>query len=178
MAINWVRFIKRDRGTLLFVGIFFLIAAIVLLFLYFDKVKIKSKDDIAYISGPFEKYSWVSYGGRNGSSLTFKLQNYNNVFKIKADFFSILRRDEFKKIPYGDTLTVGIPKSFMKVLNTQKTPFFVYSIASNRLTYLDLNKVIAKHNSILFIYGAGLFMILGYIFIYFGRKANLKTSIL
>jgi hypothetical protein len=114
-------------------------------------------------------------GGRNGSSLTFKLQNYNNRFKIKADFFSILQKDKFKSIPKGDTLVIGIPNGFTKYLNSLKEPFFVYSIASNDQTYLDLKETIDKHNSHLFLYMAGLFSLAGYAFIHYGQRAKIKT---
>jgi hypothetical protein len=36
---------------------------------------------------------------------------------------------------------------------------------------------IAKHNSALFLFAAGLVAIDGYAFIYFGRRAKVKTSI-
>ena len=177
MTINWDKFVRRDRGSLLFGGILSLASAFAMLFLYFDKEKINSNGDITFISGPFKEYSWVDLGGRNGSSLTLTLQNYSNRFKIKADFFSILQKERFKAISYGDTLTVGIPNSYVKFLNTAKEPFFIYSISSNDLTYLDLKNAITKHNSPLFLFAAGLFGIGGYVFIYFGRKAKVKTPI-
>jgi hypothetical protein len=152
MAINWDKFVRRDRGSLLFAGILSLASAVAMLFLYFDKEKIRSKEDITFISGPFEEYNWADLGGRNGSSLTFTLQNYSNRFKIKADFFPILQTDKFKAIPYGATLTIGIPNGFAKYLNTPKEPFFVYSIASNNFTYLDLKDAIAKQNSPLLLF--------------------------
>jgi hypothetical protein len=175
---NWEKLgFRRDRGSLMWAGILCLASAVAMLFLYFDKEKIKSKKDITFISGPFEKYNWVDLGGRNGSSLTFKLQNYSNRFKIKAEFFSILQTDKFKTIPNGDTLTIGIPNGFAKYLNTPKQPFFVYSIASNDLTYLDLKDAIAKHNSPLFLLATGLFVTGGCTFIYYGRRAKVKTPI-
>ena len=179
MRINWEKLgFRRDRGSLIWAGILCLASAVVMLFFYFDKEKIKSKKDITFISGPLQEYKWVDLGGRNGSSLTFTLQNYSNRFKIKADFFPILQTNEFKAISFGDTLTIGIPNGFAKYLNTPRQPFFVYSITSNDFNYLDLNAAIAKHNSLLFLFMAGLFAIGGYTFIYFGRKAKVKTSIL
>ena len=177
MAINWDSFVKRDRGSLLFAGISSFIVVFAILFLYFYKEKIKNKEDITFITGPFEEYIWVNLGGRNGSSLTFKLQNYRNRFKIKADFFSILEKEQFKKISNGDTLTIGIPNAFAKYLNTSKDPFFVYSIASGNCIYLSLNEAIAKHNSPLFLFAALVFALCGCIFIYFGRRAKVKTPI-
>ncbi len=177
MTINWDKFVRRDRDTLLFAGVLSLASALAMLFLYFDKVRMKSNDDITLISGTFNEYNWVDLGGRSGSSLTFTLQNYSNRFKVKADFFPILQKEKFTAIPYGDTLTVGIPNSYVKFLNTPKEPFFVYSIASKNLTYLDLKNAITKYNSPLFLFAAGLFGIGGYFFIYFGRRAKVKTPI-
>jgi hypothetical protein len=177
MAINWDKFVRRDSGSLLSAGVLSLAAAIIMLFFYFGKEKIKGKEDITFIRGPFEQYSWINLGGGNGSSLTFTLQNYSNRFKIKADFFPILQIDKFKAIPYGNTLTIGIPKGFAKRLNTAKEPFFIYSIASSNFTYLDLNRTIAKHNSPVLLFATGLFAICGYTFIYFGRRAKVKTPI-
>ena len=178
MRINWEKLgFRRDRGSLIWAGILSLVSAAAMLYLYFDKEKINSKDDITFISGPFKQYSWRDLGGRNGSSLTFMLQNYSNHFKIKADFFSVLQADKFKAISHGDTLTIGIPNNYTKYLNTSKQPFFVYSITSNGLSYLDLNDTIAKHNSHLFLCMAGLFSIGGYAFIHYGQKAKVKTHI-
>jgi hypothetical protein len=161
----------------MFSGIACFSVAIGMLFLYFDKPNIKTQEDIAFIRGPFEEYKWTDLGGRGGSSLTFKLQNYNNWFKIKADFFPILETSKFKTISNGDTLTIGIPNDFVKYLNKPKHPFFVYSIASNSTSYLDLKDAIEKHNSPLFLFCSGLFAVGGYIFIYFGRRAKKKTPI-
>jgi hypothetical protein len=177
MKINWDRLgFQRDRRSLIWTGILFLGSGVSMLFLYFDKEKINSNKDITFISGPFKGYKWIDLGS-HGSSLTFTLQNYSNRFKIKADFFSILKKDKFKSIPYGTTLTIGIPFSFEKYLNKPKDPFFVYSVVSKNFTYLDLNKSINKHNSPLFLFMTGLFAIAGCTFIYFGQRAKVKTSL-
>ena len=177
MTIRWDKFVRPDRGKLLFAGILIFASAAAMLFFYFSKETIKSKGDITYINGPFEQFSWINSGKRSGSSLTFQLQNYSNKFKIKADFFTILQKDKFRMIPYGDTLTIGIPNRFVKYLNKPRERFFVYSISSKDFIYLDLNKVISKHNSQLLLFAAGLFLIGGCVLIYFGRKVKQKTSI-
>ena len=177
MAIKWDKFVRRDRGSLLFGGILSLVTAFVLLFIHFYKENINSKDDITLISGQFNEYSWVDLGKRNGSSLTFTLKNYSNRFKIQADFLSILKKDKFKSISYGETLIIGIPNSYVKFLNTEKKPLLVYSIASNNLTYLDLKNTIEKHNSPLILLFSGLIGVGGLIFIYFGKRAKVKTPI-
>lgn len=174
MAINWDRYIKRERGSLLFGGIMCLVVAALGLLAYFTRVPLNTKNDLVFISGPFEEYRWVDLGERGGSSTTLTLQNYDNRFKIKVDFYPILNKDKFLAIPRGDTLTIGIPKSFTKYLNTNKNPFFVYSIASKNCTYLKLEDAIAKHNSPFLLFAAGVFAVCGYAFIYFGRRAKLK----
>jgi hypothetical protein len=154
----------------------FFIASVALFYLYFGREPIRGRDDITFIKGPFKKYSWIDYGV-HGASLTFKLQNYSNRFKIKADFFSILHKDKFKSIPYGDTLTIGIPNSFVKHLNKPKQLFFIYSIASNDFNYLDLKETIKIHNTPGLLVGAVVFVILGYYFIHLGRRAKAKTPL-
>jgi hypothetical protein len=67
MGINWEKLgFRRDRGTLIRAGIFFLASAVAVLFFYFNKEDIKGKDDLTFISGPFAEYSWIDHGGRNG----------------------------------------------------------------------------------------------------------------
>jgi hypothetical protein len=75
-------------------------------FLYFDKERIESKSNIAFINGPFDEYSWVDLGGPNGSSLIFKLQNYSNQFKIAANLFSILLRKYVLRYPQEGSFSI------------------------------------------------------------------------
>ena len=172
MAISWDMFIRRDKSSLLSAGIISLAVAVVFLFMYFDKEKIKSSSDITLVSGPFDEYNWINFGLRNGSSLIFKLRNYSNKFKVKADFFSILKKDKFKAIHYGDTLTVGIPNHLTKDLDKPNESLFVYSISSRTVDYLNFGDAIKKHNSPLLLFTAGAFVIAGYVFIHLARKAK------
>lgn len=172
MSIDWDRFIRRDRRTLMFAGIISLAASFALLFIYLNREKVKSKNDITFVSGPFDEYSWTGSGGRNGSSLTFRLQNYSNDFTVKADFFSILKSNAFKTISHGDTLTIGISNNSAKYLGSPKDKFLVYSISSAAVNYLDLDKAIAKHNSKLFLVWVALLFLCGCALIYFGFKAK------
>jgi hypothetical protein len=178
MAINWNKyfFVRRDRGTWMKAGIFAFAASLVLFYLHFSKEQIKSKDDITFITGPFKEYTWTDYGMR-GASLTFKLQNYTNRFKIKADFFYFLPKDKLKSISYGDTLTVGIPNTFVKFLNKPKQLFFVYSIASGNVTYLDLRNTIEAHNTLGPLVAAIVFVLFGFYSIHLSRKAKPKTPV-
>jgi hypothetical protein len=122
-----------------------------------------------------KEYSWIDYG-MDGASLTFKLQNYNNRFKIDANFFSILQKDKFKSIPYGDTLTVGVTKRLFRYLNTSKQPFFVYSIASKDFTYLDLKETTKVNSTLGPLIAAILFVILGLYTMHLARRAKEETQ--
>jgi hypothetical protein len=163
------------KRRLIFPGMFFIVASVVVFYLHFDREKINSKADIAIIRGPFEEYSWISHGVRGGSSFTFKLRNYSNRFKIKADFFPMMQTDKFTGLSYGEPLSIGISKSSLKYLNTAKEPFFVYSIASSGAIYLDLNKAIEKHNSPVFLFAGALFAFTGCALIYMSGRAKAKT---
>jgi hypothetical protein len=174
MKINWDRWVKRDRGTLLFCGYAFLASAILFVYLDCTKVKVKSKEDLVFINGPFQNYSWIKY--TKGSLLTFKLQNFNARFQIAADFYGILKREEFKNIPYGQNITTAIPKEDEHFLNSNNQ-LLAFSVASGKDTFLSLDDTIRKHNDYTFVIGVGLFILLGFIFIYFGYKSKIKTSI-
>jgi hypothetical protein len=176
MAINWNNYfsVRRDRGSWLTAGIIAFAGSLVLFYLYFSREQITSKGDITFITGPFKEYSWIDYG-KDGASLTFTLQNYTNRFKIKADFFYFLPKGKLKTISYGDTLTVGIPNTFVKFLNKPKQLFFVYSIASGNVTYLDLRDTIEAQNSLGPLIAAIVFVLLGFYSIHISRKAKPKT---
>ena len=176
MAVDWSKWILGDRERLLPAGVMSLLVAPVLLFLHINREKIRTEDDFHFISGPFAEYRWTSYGGKGGSNLTFRLQNYSNRFQIKADFYSILRQQEFKAIPYDEVITVGILKTSSHDLNTLVSPIPVYSVTSGSFTYLDPDAAISKHNSSFMFYAAGFFLILGCTFIYLGWKAKVKSS--
>ena len=170
MRINWARWFKTDRSHLLRGGLILLFAAIIWLYLYIDKPRIKSKEDLIFVSGPFEDYTWVSMGGGKGSSLTFKMQNFPFRFKIKADFFPILRTNAFRQIKYGEILTVGIPKGDTTFLQYGKTPFFVYAISSSGHTYINTVDAIKKHNSPVLLYASFGFGVAGLLALYYARK--------
>jgi hypothetical protein len=178
MAINWKKFffVRRDSGSLIRAGIICFIGAVGLLYFYLTRETIRGSDNVTFIKGPFNKYSWIDYG-MDGASLTFELQNYSNRFKIDANFFSILQKNRFKSIPSGDTLTIGIPNRFVKYLNTPKQPFFVYSIASKDFIYLDLKETIKLNNTPGPLIAAIVFVILGLYTIHLGRRAKVKTPI-
>ena len=169
---------RRDSGSLIFAGLFFLISAIVLLYFYFSRDQITSKNDIKLVHGPYEKYDWIDKGGKNGSSLTFHLLGYNATFKIKADFFSVLKKDDFKAIPQRKNLIIGIPNKDTLNLKSHGEIIFVYSIAGDDFTYMSFADTLKKHTTNLLLIAAGFFGIFGALLIYFGRRAKVRHQIL
>lgn len=168
---------QRNSGTLIFAGIFSLSSAIALLYFYFSKDQVTSKNDITIVHGPFERYDWIDKGGKNGSSLTFRLSGYDAAFKIKADFFSVLQKDAFKAIPQGENLIIGIPNKDTSKLNSRGATIFVYSIASDKMSYMSFVNTLKIHNTKLFLLAAGVFGICGGLMIYLGRKAKIRTQV-
>ncbi len=156
---NW--WAKINTSKFLFVGCVVILTGIALFFIEFAKPIIKSKTDLDFINGSFYDYQWIKCN--KGSSLTFRIKEYNNNFKIKADFFQILKQAEFKNITMGEKIIVGIPKGFEKYLNIGKDPLLVYSIYSEKENYLDYEEVIRKHNSNSMKIFASIFILLGFI---------------
>jgi uncharacterized membrane protein len=166
---------KIDTSRFIIAGCVIIITGVALFFLGFTKPSIKNKTDLDFINGTFYDYHWIKYN--KGSSLTFRLKDYDNNFKIKADFFQILKQTEFKNIPMGEKVIVGIPKGFEKYLNTDKDPFFVYSISSEKENYLDYKKVIMKHNSNFMNIFASILILLGFAVLIIRLKIKSTLSI-
>jgi hypothetical protein len=137
---------SRNRKLFLFSGIMLLLTGTVLLYLELTKPVIKNKDDLVFIHGPFRDYKWTGTG--KSDYFIFRLQNYSNNFTINLGFLDILKTNDFINIPAGQDITIGIPKSFIKYLNTNKGMFHVYSITSGKEIYLDPKDSIKKYNSI------------------------------
>lgn len=176
MKVNWDRWIKRDRGSLLFLGYASFFLALFLLYLDFTKPVINSKNDLIFISGPITDFTFFD-GSRGTHIYTLRLKNFKNTFKIKADFLSFFKKDEFRIIPAEQEVTVAIPKIFENILNTNYESVFIYSLTSNTETYLDYAQAIEKHNSNLLKYFSGAAILIGFVSIYFGNKAKIKTPI-
>jgi hypothetical protein len=171
--IGWLA--KVNMSRFLVAGCIIIITGLGLLFLEFTKPIIKDKTDLYFITGTFYDYDWIKYS--KGSSLTFRLKDYDNNFRIKADFFQILKQTEFKNIPMGEKINVGIPKGFEKYLNIDKEPFFVYSISSEKENYLDYKEVIKKHNSNFMKIFASIFILFGFILLIIRFKLKPKLSV-
>ena len=175
MKINWDRWINRAPKRLPFIGIMLILAGAALAFMDLTKPVIESRSDLIFVSGAFGGYSWVKL--THGSSLTFSLQNYNDRFKIKADFFGILEKEKFETIPVGKIITIAVPKSYAKYLNHHQNPAFVYglSLVEGDEVYLDFEEVIKKHNSHLIIIFSLFYILLGIYFISLAQRAKAKA---
>ncbi len=165
---------KMDPSKFLFAGCITIIIGIGLIFLESTKPTINNERDLDFISGTFYDYHWTKYN--KGSSLTFRLKDYDNNFKIKADFFQILKQQEFTAISMGEKIRIGIPKGFKKYLNTDKDPFFVYSISNEKENYLDYKEVIKKHNDYLMKIFAFILILSGIILLVIRFKSKLSVS--
>jgi hypothetical protein len=151
-------------------GLLALVLGIFLLCWDFTKPKIKNGSDLTFCTGPFESYSWVKRG--RGSSLTSRLENYSTNFKVKADFFSILKQKEFKAIRFGTLITIGIPNRFTKYLKTSRNFVFVYEIADQQETYLDYTEAIEIYNSNLMKIFSIILTLVGLAALYYWHKSK------
>ncbi len=175
MKINWDRWVKRDRGSLIFIGFLCLFCAIAFLYIDLTKPEIKDKNDLIFITAPITDFNF--YDGNRGIHIyTIRLKNYRSSFQIKADFLSFFKSDEFRTISSGQDVTVAIPRVFEKALNSDKT-LLIYSLTSNNENFLDCAQTIEKHNSNLIKYFSVLATLIGIVFIYFGNKAKDKTTL-
>ena len=115
MKINWDRWIKRDSGSLLFLGYTFFFIAAFLLYLDLTKPVINSKNDLLFISGPITDFYFFD-GSRGIHNYTLRLKNFKNTFQIEADFLRLFKSDEFRTIRAGQEVTIAIPKILKKTL--------------------------------------------------------------
>ena len=170
MKINWDRWVNRDRGTLLFVGYAFFVCTIMVSYLDYAKPKIESTNDLIFIPGTFQGYSWIKFS--KGSLLTFSLEDFSARFQIAADFYGILKKEKFKNIPQGKKIMVAIKMGDEAYLDSAEDRLLVYGVSSDEDTFLDYKDALNKYNDYTFVIGSGIFILLGSIFLYFGYKSK------
>lgn len=169
-----VKWAEKNRDKLFFIGYLWIGVAAFLLYLELTKPNIHTKDDLVYLSGPFTGYNWENRS--KGSELIFSLANYPCNFQIKADFYPILKTPEFKNIAYSELLTVGIPKGYESRIVIRSRNVCVYSITSAKENYLDISRVIKKHNSIFMEISISILILLGACSIYWGYRSKHRTE--
>lgn len=148
-------------------------SAIAFSWIELSKPKVKRSEDLHFIKGRFRDYDFDKHGGRY-TIYTFRLKEYSNSFKIKADFLGGFEKSKFIKLQYGDSLTISITPTDIKFLNTNKSYFFVFSIANNQTTFLDTAYTIKKHNSNILYYAATGLFLAGVVSLYYGLQWELK----
>jgi hypothetical protein len=154
-------------------GILLIGSAIAFSWIELAKPKIKHLDDLHFIKGHFRDYDFDKQGGRN-TIYTFRLKEYSNSFKIKADFLGGFEKNKFINLQYGDDLTISISPTDIESLNSNNSYFFVFSIANNQTIFLDAVYTIKKHNSNFSYYAATGFFLVGAISFYYGLQWELK----
>lgn len=173
MEFSWRRFFRPTKEKLFWGGTCFILAGIAILVIKLTDPKVKSKQDLFFFTGFFKEYSWKKEG--RGSHLKFSLQNYNNSFQIVADFFSALKKDKFKALTYGDSVTIAIPIVYKKYLNSGKE-LSVFSISNRQIMYLDYNDTVRKYNSLLWKIASIFFILSGLTFLIYRISAFRKRK--
>ena len=176
MKINWDRWIKRDRGTLLFVGYSACIFAIALMTIKFSRPKVKNGNDLYFISAPFKDYKFID-GNKGYHNYEIWLKGYSNSFKINADFLSLFNKNKFTSSSSGDSLTISIAKDDFTKLNKGNEYLFIFSIKDASQTYLNPAETVKIYNSSNDYYYFSTLILLGLVLLYFGYKSKIKTSI-
>ena len=171
--MNFKRLFQIDKSKLTFAGIMLIGSAIAFTWIELAKPKVKRLDDLYFIKGQFRDYDFDKHGGRY-TIYTFRLKEYSNSFKIKADFLGGFEKGKFVNLQYGDSLTISISPKDIENLNTNNSYFFVFSIANNQTTFLDADYTIKKHNSNFIYYAATGFFLVGVISFYYGIQWKLK----
>jgi hypothetical protein len=155
----------------------FLVLAVAFSWIELSKPKIKSPSDLYFIKGHFRDYDFNKHGGRY-TIYNFRLKEFYNSFKIKADFLGGFEKSKFINLQYGDSLTIAISQDDIDNLNTSNSYFFVFSIVNNQTTFLDTDYTIKKHNSNLIYFASFVFVVVGLISIYYGQRWKRKNKLL
>jgi hypothetical protein len=161
---------------LLFAGGFFLVAGILLVVMRVTQPTIKSRNDLAFVSGQLNGYNF--HDGTRGTHIyTFKIVGYESHFKIGADFLGFFDKAGFESIDPKEDLTVGIFKKDLRKLSIPGKTVFVYAIADKDVNYLDVDQAIKAHNSLFAYYASAVFIVMGIITIYFNLPSKVKARL-
>lgn len=173
--MNFKKVFQIDKGKLIFAGIMTIGFAISLIWIDLVKPKVKHLDNLFFIKGHFRDYDFSKHGGRY-TIYTFRLKEYSNSFKIKADFLDGFEKGKFVNLQPGDDLDISISVTDIENLNTNKSYFFVFSIANNQTTFLDTDYTIKQHNSNFIYYAATGFFLFGVVSLYYGIQWKSKKT--
>jgi len=161
-----------------YLGLFFCIGfSIYFTYDFVTKERIESEDDLIEVQGKLVDYSFKEGTGRKrmGHEYYISLDSYSNQFQIKADYLDKFNAFDFVTLVRpGDDVTFTIPKCQFEKLNSNDK-VLVTSIRVKRRTYLDKRDVLENEKSYALLYGAGAFLILGFI-IFKIREYQAKTT--
>jgi hypothetical protein len=164
---------KIKSTDFIFSGFMFSLSAVVLFIIKLSQPQIKSENDLAFISGKFNGYSFIK-GNKGRRHYTFDLINYSNHFQIKADFLKYFKTEDFKLLKTEDSITLSVAKVDLNSLNLSNNDIFIFSVQDSTKKYLKSEETIKRYNSngecYLFIF----LFILGVIFILFGFRIKAK----
>jgi hypothetical protein len=170
MAKKWEKWIQKERGSKLIGGFLMLAAAVVFIHHRLTQDVVRTKDDLKFVKGQLDNFRFTR-GTRGYRSYDFWLLHHPILYRIDADFLTFFDEDGFRKLNYGDTLTIALSKEKYNQISGQqfqKLPSYilVYSIANDTKTFLDCDKAIQKHNSSFPFYAAVGFFLAGVTMIY------------
>jgi hypothetical protein len=161
---------------LLFAGSFFLLAGILLVVMRATQPTIKSRNDLAFVSGRLNGYDF--HDGTRGTHIyVFRIAGYESYFKISAEFLGFFDKTGFESIDPKQDLSVGIFKQDTAKLSIPGKTVFVYAIADKDVNYLDVDQAIKAHNSLFAYYASAVFIVLGIIMIYFNLPSTVKARL-
>jgi hypothetical protein len=133
------------------------------LFLFFKRItqeEIHSKNDLKFVTGQLRDYHF--FDGLRGLNYTFRLIGFSRRIQIVADFRYLFNDKEFRKLNYGDSITIGLSKKGHEQLHdNNQGRIIAYSINNSSTFFLDPDKVLKDYNTRWSIYLSLLLFIVG-----------------
>jgi hypothetical protein len=122
---------------------------------HFMKDNIESEFDLYTVSGNLANYSFENkdrYSFRTGKNTTHEyylwLDNCTNTFQISANYLNFFREPDFKdKVKIHDKVTLRIPNSQVKYLNTSDKRIQTMSLESSGEIFLDKDDTVLVYNN-------------------------------
>lgn len=138
--------VRENRAKGLAVAIVLCTGALVLFFMKMTQDKLTSKNDLTFIKGRLRDYHFSE--GLRSAYYTFRLIESPTQIQVVADFLYLFDDGEFKKLSFGDSITVGLSSTgFERVHDNIQKRVIAYSITKGDKTFLDPAKTISNHNS-------------------------------
>jgi hypothetical protein len=158
------------NSRILWAGFSSLISGFLFLGFYIFQDQIKSTSDLTQLEGKINYCSIMPHSKTSSAYSYFvHLDNFENKFKIIEGFVDYFNRTDFdRNVKKGDLIKIYISNNDYK--NIRKLSVVnIYGLTVNDTEYLNSNKCVSHHNSILPLYGGLGFILLGLIILYFKR---------